>query len=364
MSANPSGEAAPVPISLAAMSWNLTVPRRALCHTVAVLVAAVAVLGVPRPAHAVLLGEMAAYALEFPVAGEHHLWDTFWASRSHGIHHAQDIMADKGTPVVAAASGTVRLVNWTAGAGMDPSRCCAIVLAHDDGWESVYIHLDNDSPGTDDGEGWGIAEGIAPGVHVDAGQVIGYVGDSGNAESTAPHLHFELYAPDGTLVNPFRALIAAGATTTDPTPSDPLFSGSRVLREGERGEDVRRLQVLLGSLGFPVGSADGVFGPRTEGAVVSFQRSAGLTGDGLVGTTTRGALQWQTAAPTTVLRQGERGHDVRLLQERLTAAGFTTNGSDGIFGPNTLLAVLAFQEHAGLRVDGLVGPKTRAALGM
>lgn len=321
-------------------------------------------LGLPRPAAAAQFGEMASYDLAVPVAGDHHLWDTFWASRSDGIHNAQDLMSAKGTPVVAAAAGTIRLVNWSAQTRPDPDRCCTIVLRHDDGWESVYIHLNNDTPGTDDGKGWGIAEGIAPGVHVDAGQLIGYVGDSGNAEDTAPHLHFELYSPEGQAVNPFAALVAAGATTSNPKPSDPLLSGSRLLFKGQRGLDVRRLQELLSAVGFTPGTADGVFGSRTDGAVRSFQAAAGLTSDGLVGTATRGALQWQVAPPTSILRQGARGHDVRLLQDRLTAAGFATRGSDGVFGPNTFLAVLAFQENAGLRADGLVGPMTRAALGM
>jgi peptidoglycan hydrolase-like protein with peptidoglycan-binding domain len=346
------------------MAWNLTVRGRALCRVGAVLVVALVVLGMPRPAQAALLGEMSEYRLTLPVAGDHHMWDTFWAWRADGIHSAQDLMAAKGTPVVAAAAGTIRLVNWTSQSHMNSSRCCAIVLKHDDGWESVYIHLDNDTPGTDDGKGWGIADGIAPGARVEAGQLIGYVGDSGTAENTPPHLHFELYTPAGTAVNPFRALLAAGAVTNNPNPSDPLLSGSRLLFEGERGEDVRRLQEMLTDAGFAAGRVDGVFGPRTRQAVRSFQSSAGLIGDGLVGMTTRGALQWRAAPPTAILRQGARGHDVRLLQDRLTSAGFGTKGSDGVFGPNTFLAVLAFQEDSGLRADGLVGPATRAALGL
>jgi len=340
------------------MRRRFTVP----CLLTATVVAAM--LMVPAPAAARELGEMTDYDLAVPVDGSHHLWDTFWASRSHGIHHAQDLMAAKGTPVVAAASGTVRLVNWTAQAHMNADRCCSIVVRHDDGWESVYIHLDNDTPGTDDGRGWGIADGIAPGVPVRAGQVIGFVGDSGNAEATASHLHFELLDPSGTYVNPYHALVAAGATTNAPEPADPLFSGSRLLRVGDRGADVARLQEVLTDLGHRPGPNDGIFGSRTDAAVRAFQEGTGLHVDGLVGSATRGALQWEVAPPDHILRHGSRGHDVNLLQDRLNEIGYSVGTADGIFGPKTLLGVTAFQEDAGLTVDGLVGPQTRAALGM
>lgn len=164
-----------------------------------------------------LYGEMVEYPLVFPVAGDHHYWDTFWACRGSpcGDHHAQDIMADKMTPVVAAASGTVRWVNYSGDPeDLHPERCCTLVIEHDDGWDTWYLHLNNDTPGTDDGNGWGIAEGILPGVHVDAGQLIGWVGDSGNAEWTSPHLHFELYDPEDVIVNPYEALRTAESLST------------------------------------------------------------------------------------------------------------------------------------------------------
>ena len=145
------------------------------------------------------------YPLVFPVAGENHYSDTWGAPRSGGrTHEGTDIMADKMIPVVAAASGVVGWMHDELG-----GDCCAMALYHDDGWTSWYIHMNNDTPGTDDGLGWGFAEGIEPGVHVDAGQLIGYVGDSGNAEWTNPHIHFELHTPDGTKVNPYPHLIAA-----------------------------------------------------------------------------------------------------------------------------------------------------------
>ncbi|HSJ70580.1 MAG TPA: M23 family metallopeptidase [Acidimicrobiia bacterium] len=146
----------------------------------------------------------------FPVVGtdgvDFAYYDTFGAPRGSGrVHHGVDIgtYGVKGVPVVAAADGVVRYVNWSSDPTyLNPDRCCTIALDHADGWATWYIHLDNDTPGTDDGLGWGIAPGILPGVEVSAGQLIGWVGDSGNAENTYPHLHWEVHAPGGIVVNP------------------------------------------------------------------------------------------------------------------------------------------------------------------
>lgn len=156
------------------------------------------------------------YPIVFPVAGEVRYTDTWGAPRSgNRTHKGVDLLADKMVPVLAAASGTVGWIHDDQG-----GNCCAMSLNHDDGWTSVYIHLNNDTPGTDDGLGWGFAEGIAKGVHVEAGQLIGYVGDSGNAEWTSPHLHFELHRPDGVAINPYPHVLAA-ETGEIPPPIDP-----------------------------------------------------------------------------------------------------------------------------------------------
>ena len=349
-----------------ALVW---VPVRPLRTSVAMaLLSASIVVAAAAPAKAAEreFGEMVEYDLEFPVDGAHHFWDTFWAARSHGPHHSQDLMAGKMVRVVAAADGTVRLVNWSSRLDdLNPERCCTLVIRHDDGWESWYIHLNNDTPGTDDGRAWGIADGITPGVRVSRGQLVAWVGDSGNAEHTAPHLHFELRDPEGTIVNPYQALRAAGGN--GPPPSDALFDGSRLLGAGDRGTDVRRLQEVLVGLGLRPGPIDGVFGPMTEAAVRAFQSGRGLVSDGLVGRVTRGELE--QSAPLgeipfdRILREGDRGEDVGRLQALLSAAGFPPGPIDGILGSRTLLAVISLQEALGLVVDGLVGPQTLAALG-
>jgi murein DD-endopeptidase MepM/ murein hydrolase activator NlpD len=324
------------------------------------------VAGLPGVAVAVDLGEDVDYDLVFPVDGAHHFNNTFWAGRSHGFHTGQDLMADKMTPVVAAASGVIRLVNWTSQAHMNPDRCCSLVITHDDGWESWYIHLDNDTTGTDDGKGWGIKQFVHPGVRVEAGQHIAWVGDSGNAEDTSPHVHFELRDPSGTIVNSYSSLVAAGGNDVGYGPRDPLIGGARVLSRGLHGADVRALQVRLEGLGHNVGSIDAQFGPMTERAVEAFQADFGLEVDGVVGRTTKGALAGLEHHDDTgaVLSVGSRGSGVRELQSSLNAQGYAAGSADGIFGPLTLRAVLSFQKYSKLWVDGLVGPRTRAALGM
>jgi hypothetical protein len=153
------------------------------------------------------------YPIVFPVVGPHHFTDTYDAPRAAGrLHEATDIMAEKMTPIVAAADGTI---GWVS------STCCGLQIVHDDGYQSWYIHLNNDTPGTDDGQGWGIAPGIEMGVHVSAGQLIGWVGDSGNAEDTAPHLHFQLHYPDGSRFNPYHSLLAA--RHLNPVAADEIF---------------------------------------------------------------------------------------------------------------------------------------------
>ncbi len=152
--------------------------------------------------------ELVVYDMYFPIQGGSTYTDNFGDCRGGPscprTHEGIDIMEPKMTPVLAVASGYVGWMHNERG-----GKCCAMELEHDDGWESWYIHLNNDTPGTDDGQGWGFAEGVEPGARIEAGQLLGWVGDSGNAEETAPHLHFELHQPGGVVINPYESLNAA-----------------------------------------------------------------------------------------------------------------------------------------------------------
>ncbi len=174
----------------------------------AVIVLAVAVSALTPALASAAPDENGIYPMIFPVQGPHYYTDTFGDPRGGGrTHTGQDIMTYgvKGVPVVAVAAGNVRWIG---------SSCCYLAITHDDGWETWYIHLNNDTQNpdgsySDDGLGWGIADGVVVGARIEAGQVIGWVGDSGNAENVAPHLHFELRDPSGTAVNAYDSLQAA-----------------------------------------------------------------------------------------------------------------------------------------------------------
>ena len=130
-----------------------------------------------------------------------------WGDRRSGgrRHRGTDVYALKGTPIVAVADGFVQSMHEGGKGGY------MLRLIHADGWESWYMHLDNDTAGTDDGQGGdasAYAAGLAPGDFVAAGTVIAYIGDSGNAETGAPHLHFELHHR-GRKVNPHPHLLHA-----------------------------------------------------------------------------------------------------------------------------------------------------------
>lgn len=138
----------------------------------------------------------------FPVVGKASYRDTYDAPRDGGtrLHKGTDISAEQGAPVIAVAAGVVERMGTADKAGL------YVVIRHRNGWRSAYAHLNNDSPGTDNGLTMGFGPGIEVGARVQAGTVLGYVGDSGNSEENSHHLHFELHQPDGYRANPYPAL--------------------------------------------------------------------------------------------------------------------------------------------------------------
>jgi hypothetical protein len=153
--------------------------------------------------------QAAARSFLFPVQGAVRFTNDFGAPRSGGrLHKGNDLMGTKLQKLLATRDGIVTFVRH------DTSTNSGNMLVVRDaaGWEYWYMHINNDTPGTDDGRnprGWAFAPGITTGSRVVQGQHIAYLGDSGNAEGTPPHLHFELHPPSGEAVNPYESLIAA-----------------------------------------------------------------------------------------------------------------------------------------------------------
>lgn len=132
--------------------------------------------------------------------------NTWGARRSSGRRHkGTDLMAEKLTEVYAIADGVVTRIAETS----RPGRY--LIIEHAGGWDSYYIHLNDDNPGTDDGRApWSltVAPGLEVGSEVSAGELIGFVGDSGNAEGSGAHTHFELLQ-NGVNINPYHVLLEA-----------------------------------------------------------------------------------------------------------------------------------------------------------
>jgi len=130
-----------------------------------------------------------------------------------------------------------------------------------------------------------------------------------------------------------------------------------VIKKGSKGDAVKKAQNALKARFYDPGPVDGIFGPKTFKAVKWYQSDRGLTADGIVGPKT-----WARLDPPTV-KKGSKGDAVRMLQQILTDFGYSPGAVDGDFGTKTEKAVKDFQTDFGLVVDGIVGPKSWAALG-
>ncbi|MFL5962511.1 MAG: M23 family metallopeptidase [Gaiellaceae bacterium] len=161
--------------------------------------------------------------LLFPVVGQVTYTNDFGQARPGGAHQGNDLMAAKRSPVVAVEEGTVELWTTSANAG------CMLYLHGVSGTMYEYIHLNNDLTAGNDNKGKCVAgvsyaPGLVDGQHVDAGQFIGYVGDSGDANGIHPHLHFEVHPKGGNAVSPFPYLQKAAQLLAPAPPSGRPFT--------------------------------------------------------------------------------------------------------------------------------------------
>jgi hypothetical protein len=143
--------------------------------------------------------------LIFPVVGTTSYYDDFGEPRAGGAHQGNDLLAARHAPAVAVEGGTVKFWTTSVQAG------CMLYLHGDSGTTYLYIHLNNDLTARNDNQGTCVAgtsyaPGLKDGARVAAGQLIGFVGDSGDANGIHPHLHFEVHPNDGAAVDPYPYL--------------------------------------------------------------------------------------------------------------------------------------------------------------
>jgi hypothetical protein len=203
------GRAEPIGNRSRLVSWRTRLPAGLRLATVTALLAAVLAGSLAR-----LGSEPSAVAAprapiptlqRFPVDGSCWYTDTWMAPRSGGrLHEGVDIGAAGGTPLLAVADGRIAKMyseqpNWKGGN--------AIRLTTADGTYFFYGHLQ------------GFAEGLAVGAPVTAGQVIGYVGKTGNAG--VDHLHFEVHPGGGAAVNPYPIVKAVNTCSSSGRAATP-----------------------------------------------------------------------------------------------------------------------------------------------
>ncbi len=137
-----------------------------------------------------------------------------------------------------------------------------------------------------------------------------------------------------------------------------------VLEKGATGFKVTRLQEVLTQLKFNVGTIDGVFGAKTQAAVIKFQQPYNhLPHNGIVDAETILQLDqalWLSQRET--IKEGSRGIEVEQLQGMLEYANFGSLKVDGFFGAKTKATVIDFQKARGLQADGIVGKQTWSSL--
>jgi murein DD-endopeptidase MepM/ murein hydrolase activator NlpD len=154
----------------------------------------------PTPSSPIPAGEF----LAIPVVGVEsgQLRDAFEAKRVGHVHHAIDIFAPRGTPVIAAVDGTVGRILENGAGGHT-----LYLLDQNRQFVYYYAHLDSYAPG------------LFAGRAIHRGEVVGFVGTSGNAPPNSPHLHFAIEQMtaggrwwSGIPVNPYPVLTARGVS--------------------------------------------------------------------------------------------------------------------------------------------------------
>lgn len=256
--------------------------------------------------------------------------DTWGDARSNGrTHEGTDILAPKNAYIVAPSESVVSDIGEGANGGN-------FVYTINPGGERYYFaHLD------------AYAEGLEVGDILEKGDLIGYVGNTGNASGGAPHLHFGIYA--GGAQNPFARLSATFTTEERVEAIDKIISAA--------DDEDAEARVVVGNHAafFRSAQAQGIELPtEIKVALASTVITPVAQGGGIVG--------------SRDLTLGSQGADVVKLQTALitqakgpAAVALKTAGATGYFGGMTQSALAEFQSVVGISpASGYFGPLTRA----
>lgn len=234
-------------------------------------------------------------------------------------HEGLDIMAAEGTPIVSPTEAVVIRTGNGSGSGK------YVTTANPGGETFVYMHLDD------------IAD-IDAGDELEVGDVIGYVGNTGNASGGAAHLHFEI-RKNRKATDPYERI------TKVFTLKKKMEYLEGVLKDADDEDELAELLVeeYLGT--FIQARAQGIDLPE----IIEDEMPASASG---------------SALPTRNLTVGDSGSDVMTLQSVLIAEGYLDiEAPTGTFGPLTQTALIAYQKANGITpANGQYGPLTRAEM--
>jgi len=281
--------------------------------------------------------------------------DTWQEARSNGkIHEGTDMFAPQGALIVSPTDAVVTRIDTSGAGGI------AVYTANPGSETFYYAHLDH------------VASGLTLGQELKAGDLIGYVGNTGNAVGSSPHLHFTIYSLDGP-VNPYTRLTKEFST------SERLAAIRNVLVTTKYKDLVARAFSEQYRAFFINAQTSGETIPSeiaslltvsaqsavpTAASVVSMQTPVTPT----FPTVTQTPPVYTNGSPVGILKMGDTGQEVKKLQQYLIAqnsgelAGIlATYGPTGVFGRLTKNTLIEFQKKAGITpAVGMYGPVTRA----
>jgi hypothetical protein len=260
----------------------------------------------------------------FPVVGKVTYTDDWGDPRGSGWHQGNDLMGKRMQYAVAAEAGRVEKRKSVYGS----YSSCYLFLRGKSGTHYWYIHLNNDRPGgeANDNKGGcrnGISwpEGLRQNERVRAGQIVGYVGDSGDANGIQPHLHVEVHPNGGGPVNPFKHLNRAHRLlyAVHPSVSAVWLQIRGVVRESSDRLRVRT-KMVRSSAGRYFRVSKRVALDVPEDAIVERKTPSGEVAGASLASAEPGdrVLVWtHAAAPTLATQQGRPGiwdaERIRLL---------------------------------------------------